>query len=91
MKLRGEIGNLMPKAEATEQKTPKKKRGGGLLSMLRSVAEALCSRGITVTISFRGDRLLTLGSDAHPTLLPLITRTRGVAINRFFKLIRLIL
>jgi hypothetical protein len=54
---------------------------GGALSTARKVADALCSRGITITISYRGSRIATIGADAHPTLLQYITKTRCIAIN----------
>lgn len=90
IKLRGEISKMMPKAQES-QEPKKKKKSPGPLAMLKTTAEALCSRGITVTVSLKGDKLLTLGADAHPTFLQLITRTKAVAINRFFKLIGLVI
>ena len=90
IKLRGEIGKLMPKAAESQIEESKKKKTGAL-AMVRTVAEALCSRGITVTVAIEGDTILTLGAEAHPTLLQLITRTKGVAVNRFFKLVGLML
>ncbi len=54
---------------------------GSALSTARKVADALCSRGITLTVSYRGSRIATIGADAHPTLLQYITKTRGIALN----------
>jgi hypothetical protein len=63
----------------------------GPLSMIRSVAEALCSRGITVVVSYRGHRIVTLGVGAKPTVLQHITKTRGLALNSLYTAIRMII
>ena len=91
IKLRGDISKMLAGPQEATGEKPKKKKSSGPLAMLRTVAENLCKQGITVTVSFKGDKLLTIGADAHPKLLQLITRTKGVAVNRFFKLIGLIL
>lgn len=91
IKLRGDISKMMSKPQETTGEKPKKKKSSGPLAMLRTVAETLCKRGITVTVSFKGNKLLTLGADANPKLLQIVTRTKGVAVNSFFKLIGLIL
>lgn len=64
---------------------------GGALSTARKVADALSSRGITVTVSYRGRRIATIGAEAHSTLLQLITKTRRIALNSVFAAIRLII
>lgn len=90
IKLRGEIGAISARKPAESEQKPEKKKkakGGGSLGMLRTIADALSTRGLSLTLSYEGNTLLTLGADAHPTFLQLITKTRGVAINRFFKLI----
>ncbi len=63
---------------------------GGALSTARRVADALCSRGITVTFSYRGHRIATIGAEAHPILLHHITKTRGIALNSVIAAIRMI-
>lgn len=64
---------------------------GGTLSMIRSVAETLCSRGITITVTFKGKRIATIGAQAKPTLLQYITKTRGLAINSVLTAIRMVI
>jgi len=90
IRLRDEIGKLIPKPQAN-QSEPNQDKSGGALATLRTVAEALSNSGITVTISIEGDIILTLGANANPRLLQLITGTKGVAINQFFKLIELLI
>jgi hypothetical protein len=64
---------------------------GGALSTARKVADALSSRGITVTVSYRGKRIATVGAEAHSTLLQLITKTRRIALNSVVAAIRLVI
>ncbi len=63
---------------------------GGALSTARRVADALCSRGITITVSYRGSRIATIGADAHPILLQHITKTKGIALNSVLAAIRML-
>ena len=67
--------------------------GGSIRSMLaqlRSIAEDLKAEGLTVTLSFKGDRLVTIGLEAKPTLSRLVTGTGAVEINNVGKLLELI-
>lgn len=64
---------------------------GGALSTARKVAEALSSRGITITVSYRGKRIATIGAEAHSTLLQLITKTRRIALNSVVAAVRLVI
>lgn len=64
---------------------------GGALSTARKVADALCSRGITITISYQGSKIATIGADANPTLLHYITKTRGIAINNIITAVKMVL
>lgn len=73
-----------PKAQACDadsEATGNPPQIGGALSTARKVADALCSRGITITVSYQGSKIATIGADANPTLLQYITKTRGIAIN----------
>ena len=67
--------------------------GGSIRSMLaqlRRIAEDLKDEGLTVTLSFKGDRLVTIGLEAKPTLSRLVTGTGAVEINNVGKLLELI-
>jgi hypothetical protein len=44
---------------------------------------------LTVTLFFKGNRLVTLGLDAKPTFSRLVTRTNAVEINNLRKLLEL--
>ena len=79
-----------PKSTTDEKESEKKKNGSSSLETLRSITETLSSRGITITVSFKGDRLITLGAGARPRLLQYVTGTRGLAINNVVKLAQMI-
>lgn len=59
------------------------------LAQLKSIAGELKDEGLTVTLSFKGDRLATLGLDAKPTFSRLVTGTNAVEINNLRKLLEL--
>ena len=79
-----------PKTSTDEKESEKKKDSSSPLEMLRSIAETLSSRGITVIVSFKGERLITLGAGARPKLLQYVTGTRGLAINNIVKLAQMV-
>ena len=60
------------------------------LAQLRDIAGELKAEGLTVTLSFKGDRLVTIGVEAKPTLSRLVTGTGAVEINNLRKLLELI-
>ena len=59
------------------------------LAQLKSLAEELKDEGLTVTLSYKGDRLVTIGSEAKPKLSRVVTRTSAVEINNLRKLLKL--
>jgi hypothetical protein len=66
--------------------------GGSLrskLAQLKSIAEALKDAGLTVTVSYKGDRLVTIGLGAKPTFSSLVTGTNAVEINNLLKLLEI--
>jgi len=68
--------------------------GGGIsirrkLAQLKSIAVELKDEGLTVTLSYKGDRLVTIGLEAKPKFSRLVTRTDAVEINNLRKLIDL--
>jgi hypothetical protein len=60
------------------------------LAQLKGIAGELKEEGLTVTLSFKGDRLVTIGLKAKPTLSRLLTGTSAVEINNLRKLLELI-
>lgn len=59
------------------------------LGILKEVAEELSNAGVTVTLSYKGDLVATLGSQAKPKLSSILTGTRSIEINNPIKLIEL--
>jgi hypothetical protein len=59
------------------------------LAPLKSIAVDLKDEGLTVTLSYKGDLLVTMGSEAKPKFSRLVTRTDAVEINNLRKLIEL--
>ena len=86
--MRDQLTPKMPSEGSAEGGPP---QIGGALSTARKVADALISRGITITLSYRGRRIATIGAEAHPTLLQHITKTRGIALNSVIAAIRLVI
>lgn len=59
------------------------------LGMLKVMAEELSDAGVTVTLSYKGDLVATLGSQAKPKLSSIATGTKAIEINNPIKLIEL--
>jgi hypothetical protein len=59
------------------------------LSMLKDVAEELSDAGITVTLSYKDDVVVTMGSEANPKLSSVATGTKAIEINSPRKLVEL--
>jgi hypothetical protein len=59
------------------------------LSQLKEVAEELSEVGITVTLSYKGYVVVTMGSQAKPKLSSVATGTKAIEINSPRKLIEL--
>jgi hypothetical protein len=59
------------------------------LAQLKGIADELKDEGLTVTLSYKGDRLLTIGSEAKPKFSRIVTRTDAVEINNLRKLLEL--
>jgi len=57
------------------------------LAQLKDIADELKDEGLTVTLSYKGDRLVTIGAEAKPTFSRLVTRTNAVEINNLRKLL----
>ena len=68
--------------------------GGGAsirskLAQLKDIAGELKDEGITITLSYRGDILVRIGSEAKPKFSRLLTRTDAVEIKNLRKLLKL--
>jgi hypothetical protein len=87
MKLRNEINSMNP--ETREKKAEKKKPNP--FAMVRTIADTCKKLGITLTISYKGHRIATLGTEAKPTSLQLVTKTRAVAINSLYTAIEMMI
>ena len=61
----------------------------GRLSMLRGMAEELKTEGLTITVSYQGDIVITAGSNAKPKLSRIVTGTKAVEINNLRKLMEM--
>ena len=87
MKLRNELASV--NQGAREQKADKKKSNP--FAMIRTIADTCKKLGITLTVSYKGRRIATLGAEAKPTLLQLVTKTRAVAINSLYTTIEMMI
>jgi hypothetical protein len=54
--------------------------------VMKEMVEDLCREGVTITISYKGDRVVTMGAEANSKLTRLVTGTKGVEINSPLKL-----
>lgn len=59
------------------------------LAQLKSMASELKDEGLTYTLSYKGTRVLTIGSEAKPKFSHAITRTNAIEINSMRKLIEI--
>jgi len=58
-------------------------------SQLANIAKELKEDGLNYTLSYKGDRLLTIGSEARPKISYIVTRTDAVEINNLLKLLEM--
>ena len=59
------------------------------LAQLKDVAAELKDEGLTVTLSYQGKLVLTVGSEANPKFSRLVTGTNAIEINNLRKIIEL--
>jgi hypothetical protein len=57
--------------------------------LVKELVEDLCQEGVTITLSYKGDRVVTVGSEADSKLTRLLTGTKGIEINNPLKLAEL--
>ncbi len=60
------------------------------LAQLKSIAEELKDEGLTVTLSYKDDRLATMGVEAKPKISRFVTGTGAIEINNLSKIIELV-
>jgi hypothetical protein len=53
---------------------------------VKEMVEDLCREGVTITVSYKGDRVVTVGSEANSKLTRVVTGTKGIEINSPLKL-----
>jgi hypothetical protein len=53
---------------------------------VKAIVEDLCREGVTLTVSYKGDRVVTVGSEANSKLTRMVTGIKGIEINRPLKL-----
>jgi len=61
------------------------------LKQLKILAEELKNQGVTITLSYKGVTMLTLGSNAKSNFTQVITGTKKIEINNLQKLIQIAL
>ena len=60
-----------------------------MLGLLKNAAEELKDEGYTITISYQGETVITLGSEASSSFSRLVTRTNAVEINNLRRLLQM--
>ncbi|MFW6117427.1 MAG: hypothetical protein ACOC6G_02460 [Thermoproteota archaeon] len=68
------------------------KRGSlmDMLGQLEDIADQLKIEGVTITVSYKGDLVLTLGAASDSKLSGLILRTGAIEVNNFSKLMSMV-
>jgi len=60
------------------------------LLQLKSMAGELKEEGLTYTFSYKGTRIITIGSEAKPKFSQVITKTNAIEVNSMSKLLEII-
>ncbi|HUU86531.1 MAG TPA: hypothetical protein VMX17_02110 [Candidatus Glassbacteria bacterium] len=60
-----------------------------MLGLLKNIAKELKDEGYTITISYQGETVMTLGSEASSSFSRLVTRTNGLEINNLRRLLQM--
>ena len=60
-----------------------------MLGLLKNAANELKTEGYTITISYQGKTVITLGSEASSSFSRLVTRTDAVEINNLRRLLQM--
>jgi len=83
---RGSMWDKGPRGSLNMIKTARNSLDG-----LRGIAQDLSDSGLTVTFSYKGNVVVTLGSKANPVLSDVITGTKAIEINSPRKFVELVL
>lgn len=57
--------------------------------LIKDIVEDLRKEGVTLTLSYKGDKVATIGSEANSKLTQIVTGTKGIEINSPRKLVEL--
>ena len=57
--------------------------------LIKDIVEDLSKEGVTLTLSYKGDKVATIGSEANSKLTQIVTGTKGIEINSPRKLVEL--
>jgi hypothetical protein len=57
------------------------REGRKMRPLTKEMVEDFCREGVTITVSYKGDRVITVGSEANSKLTRLVTGTKGIEIN----------
>jgi hypothetical protein len=57
--------------------------------LIKEIAEDLCREGVTISLQYKGNRVITIGAEANSKFTRLLTHTRGIEINSPLKLAEL--
>jgi len=80
-----QVKTLLKLEPTMEEKSILKK-----LKTLKNLAEKLKQNGFTMTISYKGQTMLTLGSQIHPNpISQMVTGTNAIEINNLIELAKL--
>jgi spermidine/putrescine-binding protein len=60
-----------------------------LIKSIKELAEELRNQETTISISYQGEKILTIGSMAQPKVSQFFTRTTGIQIDNLRKLVQL--
>ena len=60
-----------------------------MLGLLKNIAKELKDEGYTITISYQGKTVVTLGSEAAPSFSRLVTRINAIEVNNLRKLLQM--
>ena len=82
-------GENISKTETTKESPKMLKTAERTRKMLIEIAEELKAAGITITLSYKGNVVATMGTQATAKVSRLVTGTKALEINSLLKLIEL--